>query len=51
MATTLVQVRIDDELKNQATAVYDELGIDLSTAVRMILKRTLIDNCVPYKIN
>ncbi|MDD7224360.1 MAG: type II toxin-antitoxin system RelB/DinJ family antitoxin, partial [Lachnospiraceae bacterium] len=40
MATTLVQVRIDDELKNQATAVYDALGIDLSTAVRMFLKRS-----------
>ena len=35
MASTLVQVRIDDELKNQTTAVYDALGIDLPTAVRM----------------
>ena len=41
MSTTLVQVRVDDELKNQATAVYDALGIDLSTAVRMFLKRLL----------
>ena len=39
MATTLVQVRGDDELKNHATAVYDELGIDLSTAVRMFLNK------------
>ena len=47
MATTLVQVRIDDELKNQATAVYDALGIDLSTAVRMFLKRSVMVNGVP----
>ena len=34
----ILQVRIDDELKNQASVVYGELGIDLSTAVRMFLK-------------
>ncbi len=48
MATTLVQVRVDDELKNQATAVYDALGIDLSTAVRMFLKRSVMVNGVPF---
>lgn len=50
MATTLVQVRIDDELKNQATAVYDALGIDLSTAVRMFLKRSVMVNGVPFSM-
>lgn len=50
MATTLVQVRIDDELKNQATAVYDALGIDLSTAVRMFLKRSVLVNGVPFEM-
>ena len=50
MATTLVQVRIDDELKNQATAVYDALGIDLSTAVRMFLKRSVLVNGVPFNM-
>ena len=48
MATTLVQVRIDDELKNQATAVYDALGIDLS--VRMFLKRSVMVNGVPFNM-
>ena len=48
MATTLVQVRIEEELKNQATAVYDALGIDLSTAVRMFLKRSVMVNGVPF---
>ena len=48
MATTLVQVRVDDELKNQANAVYDALGIDLSTAVRMFLKRSVMVNGVPF---
>lgn len=50
MSTTLVQVRIDDELKQQATAVYDALGIDLSTAVRMFLKRSVMVNGVPFSM-
>ena len=50
MATTLVQVRIDDELKNQATAVYDALGIDLSTAVRIFLKRSVMVNGIPFNM-
>lgn len=50
MATTLVQVRIDEDLKNQATIVYDALGIDLSTAVRMFLKRSVMVNGVPFSM-
>lgn len=50
MATSLVQVRIDDELKVKATAIYDALGIDLSTAVRMFLKRSVMVNGVPFNM-
>ena len=37
----LLQIRVDEELKKQASAIYNELGIDISTAVRMFLKRTV----------
>ena len=50
---TVLQIRIDDELKNQATAIYNELGIDLSTAVRMFLKKSVVEGGIPFdtKIN
>ncbi len=44
----VLQVRIDDELKNQASAVYNELGIDLSTAVRMFLKKSVVVGGIPF---
>lgn len=44
----VVQVRVDDDLKNQATAIYNELGIDLSTAIRMFLKRTVLEKGIPF---
>ena len=37
MATSVVQFRIDDDLKEQATEIYDKLGLDLSTAMRISL--------------
>ena len=33
MATSVMQVRVDDDLRAKAAAVYDELGIDLPTAI------------------
>lgn len=50
MATSLVQVRIDDNLKNQASEIYEALGIDLSTAVRMFLKRSVMVNGIPFSM-
>ena len=37
----VLQIRIEEELKNQAGAIYNELGMDLSTAVRMFLKKSI----------
>lgn len=48
MATSIVQFRVDDDLKNEATAVYEKLGIDLSTAMRMFLKRSVMENGIPF---
>lgn len=48
MSSSLLQVRIDDELKAQASAVFEELGIDLPTAVRMFLKRSVLVNGIPF---
>ena len=45
----VLQVRVDDELKNQANAVYEELGIDLSTAVRMFLKKSVAVKGIPFE--
>ena len=50
MATSLLQVRVEDSLKDQAAAVFDSLGIDTSTAVRMFLKRAVMENGIPFRM-
>lgn len=50
MATSLLQVRIDDSLKEQAALIFEDLGIDTSTAVRMFLKRAVMVNGIPFSM-
>ncbi len=48
MATSLLQIRVDDKLKDEAAQIFENLGIDTSTAIRMFLKRTVIENGIPF---
>ena len=50
MATSVTQIRIDEDLKNQATAIFEELGLDFPTAVRIFLKRTILQNGIPFSM-
>ena len=45
---SVLQVRVDEELKNQAAEILDTIGIDLSTAVRMFLKKVIIERGIPF---
>ena len=50
MATSLLQVRVEDSLKDEAAQVFEKLGIDTSTAVRMFLKRVIMENGIPFRM-
>lgn len=50
MATSLLQVRIEESLKDDAARVFERLGIDTSTAVRMFLKRAVMENGIPFRM-
>lgn len=46
----IVQFRVDDDLKSQASSVYEKLGIDLSSALRMFMKRSVMMNGIPFSM-
>ena len=50
MATSLLQVRVEDSLKESAGQIFERLGIDTSTAVRIFLKRAVMENGIPFKM-
>lgn len=50
MATTLLQVRIDTQTKKEADALFSELGLDTSTAIRVFIKQALKKRAIPFSI-
>lgn len=47
---SFVQVRIEEELKEEAIKLFNELGLDLSTAIRLFLKKCVEDKKLPFKL-
>lgn len=48
--TSLVQVRIDKELKEEAERLFDDLGLDITTALRMFLKAAVREQKIPFEL-
>ena len=48
MASTILQVRIDDELREKSREIFSRLGLDMSSAVRLFLNRTVMENGIPF---
>ena len=45
---TMLQVRIDNKLKEEAAAVFEQIGIDIPTAVRMFFKAAVREQRLPF---
>ena len=50
MASTLVQIRVDEDLKNEATSIFEQLGLDLPTAFRIFLKKSIEERGIPFNM-
>jgi DNA-damage-inducible protein J len=44
---TTIQIRIDDETKISVKRILDELGLDMSTAIKMYLKQIVRNEGIP----
>lgn len=50
MATTNLNVRIDSELKKQSEQIFNELGLNMSTALTIFLRQTVRSNGIPFEL-
>ena len=48
--TSLIQVRVETELKRQAEELFADLGIDAPSAIRLFLKQAVAKNSIPFPI-
>ena len=50
MSTTPTQIRIDSDIKSQATALFKSLGLDMSGAVNMFLHQCVLRGGLPFAV-
>lgn len=50
MATVPTQIRIDEDLKKQATELFGQLGIDMSSAMNLFLRQCVLRGGLPFRV-
>lgn len=50
MATVPTQVRIDENLKKQATELFSQLGMDMSSAMNIFLRQCVMRGGLPFEV-
>jgi DNA-damage-inducible protein J len=48
--TSLIQVRVETELKRQAEELFADLGLDTPSAIRLFLKQAIAKDSIPFPI-
>lgn len=50
MAATNLNIRTDSEIKKAAEQIFEELGLNMSTAVNIFLRQTIRENGIPFAL-
>lgn len=50
MATTNLNIRTDKDVKDSAERLFDQLGLNMTTAVNMFLRQAIRENRIPFEI-
>ena len=50
MTTTVVHIRIDEQIKKQATETLATLGLSVADAVRIMLAKVVTENALPFDV-
>lgn len=50
MATTNLNIRTDKEVKEQAETIFNELGLNMTTAINMFLRTTIREHGIPFSL-
>ena len=48
--TSMLHIRVEDDIKEQATQALNAMGLSMSDAVRLFLNRVVIDQAFPLEL-
>ena len=49
-ATTMVHIRVDERVKEEAVKALSAMGLSVSDAVRMLLVRVVTEQALPFEV-
>lgn len=50
MSTTNINIRIDKDLKKQAEVFFNDIGLNMSTAINIFIRQSLRQGKIPFEI-
>ncbi|WP_455266351.1 type II toxin-antitoxin system RelB/DinJ family antitoxin [Phascolarctobacterium sp.] len=50
MTTTNLNIRTDKMIKEQAEEIFNELGLNMTTAINMFLRTTIREHGIPFEL-
>ena len=45
-----LNVKIDKEVKDKSEEIFNELGLDMNTAINIFLNKTIYENGIPFDL-
>ena len=45
-----INFRIDDRIKSEAEALFGRLGMNMSTAIMVFIRQSIVENGIPFRI-
>ena len=50
MTTTNLNIRIEKDVKNQAEEIFNELGLNMTTAINIFLRSAIREHGIPFDL-
>ena len=50
MATTNLNIRTEKDIKDQAEEIFNELGLNMTTAINMFLRTAIREHGIPFEL-
>ncbi|MBG9368206.1 type II toxin-antitoxin system RelB/DinJ family antitoxin [Streptococcus sp. NLN64] len=47
---TTITIRIDESLKKESSEIFDQLGMDMTTAIRIFFKQSVMNRGLPFEL-
>ena len=51
MTTTTISIRMDKNLKKEADSLFDEMGLTMSAAVNMFVRKAVRTQKIPFEVD